>query len=90
MVREIQIDNLMRGILDDFARPAPSQPEVAAFFDAIRADGRSRAAAQRAVLATWAEDMGLPVDVRQYAPPQQLVGLPAFYAAGPCVWKTIV
>ncbi|WP_159067955.1 hypothetical protein [Trinickia symbiotica] len=74
---KIQIDNLVRGILHDLSRPAPSQRELAAFFQAIGADGRSRAAAQRAVLASWAEDMGLPADVRQYVH-QQIDALPAF------------
>ncbi len=74
---KIQIDNLVRGILYDLAQPAPSQLELAAFFEAIRAEGHSRAAAQRAVLATWAKDGGLPANVRQYAH-QQLDALPAF------------
>ncbi|WP_176317908.1 hypothetical protein [Burkholderia vietnamiensis] len=74
---KFQIDNLVRSILHDLAQPAPSQPELAAFFEAIGADGCSRAAAQRDVLATWAEDMCLPTDVRQYAQ-RQLAALPAF------------
>ena len=74
---KIQIDDLVRGILHDLAQPAPSHPEVAAFFEAIGADGRSRAAAQRAVLVRWAQDMGLPADARQYAH-RQLDALPDF------------
>ncbi|MBR8029929.1 hypothetical protein KDX27_39205 [Burkholderia cenocepacia] len=74
---KIKIDNLVRSILQDLAQPLPSQPELAAFFEAIGADGCSRATAQRDVLATWAEDACLPAPIRQYVQ-QQLDALPAF------------
>lgn len=72
-----QIDNLARGILHDLAQPSPAAPELAAFFQAIGADGFSKAVAQRAILARWAEDVTLTPDVRDYAR-QQLATLPDF------------
>ena len=72
-----QIDNLARGILHDLAQPSPAVPELAAFFQAIGADGFSKAVAQRAILARWAEDVTLTPDVRHYAQ-QQLATLPDF------------
>lgn len=72
-----QIDNLVRGILHDLAQPSPAVPELAAFFQAIGADGFSKAVAQRAILGRWAEDVTLPPDVCDYVQ-QQLDTLPAF------------
>ncbi len=72
-----KIDNLVRGIQHDLAQPSPTVPEVAAFFQAIGADGFSKAVAQRAILASWAADVTLTADVRDYAQ-QQLNALPAF------------
>jgi hypothetical protein len=40
-----QIDNLVRGIRHDLAQPSPAVPELAAFFQAIGADGLSKAVA---------------------------------------------
>ena len=67
----------MRGIQHDLAQPSPAVPELAAIFQAIGADGFSKAVAQRAVLSRWAKDVTLPLDVRDYAQPQ-LDALPAF------------
>ena len=72
-----QIDNLVRGIRHDLAQPSPSVPELAAFFQAIGADGLSTATEQRAILGRWAEDVTLTSDVRDYAQ-QQLATLPDF------------
>lgn len=72
-----QIDNLVRGIRHDLAQQSPAVPEMAAFFQAIGADGPSRAAEKRAILGRWAEDVTLPLDDRTYAQ-QQLATLPAF------------
>ncbi len=72
-----QIDNLVRGIQHDLAQPSPTVPEVATFFQAIGADGFSKAVAQRAILARWAEDVTLTADVRDYAQ-QQFATLPDF------------
>lgn len=72
-----QIDNLVRGIQHGLAQSSPTVPEVAAFFQAIGADGFSKAVAQRTILASWAEDVTLTADVRDYAQ-QQLKALPAF------------
>ncbi|NKF94885.1 hypothetical protein GO290_01953 [Ralstonia solanacearum] len=72
-----QIDNLVRGIQHDLAQPSPTVPELAAFFQAIGADGFSKAVEQRAILARWAKDMSLLPGVRDYAR-QQLDSLPAF------------
>lgn len=58
-----QIDQLVRGIIDDLAQPSPSVPEVAIFFQAIGADGPSRAAAKRLIPLSWASDVTLPPDV---------------------------
>ena len=72
-----QIDNLVRGIQHDLAQPSPAVPELAAFFQAIGADGFSKAVAQRAILVRWSEDVTLTPDVRDYAQ-QQLATLPDF------------
>lgn len=72
-----QIDRLVQGIIQDLASPPPSRPEVAQFFELIGADGRSKARAQRDVLARWAEDCTLGDDERLYAA-KQLEGLSAF------------
>lgn len=72
-----QIDNLVRDIRHALAQPSPAVPEVAAFVQAIGADGPSRATEMRAILGRWAEDVTLPQDVRAYAQ-QQLATLPAF------------
>ena len=72
-----QIDNLVRGIRQDLSQPSPAIPELATFFQAIGADGISKAAAQRAVLRRWAKDLTLPLDMRDYAQ-QQLDALPTF------------
>ena len=61
-----QIDNLVRGIRHDLAQPSPAVPELAAFFQAIGADGLSKATEQRAILGRWAEDVTLTSDVRDY------------------------
>lgn len=72
-----QIDNLVRSIQQDLIQPAPSVPELAGFFEAVGADGRSLAVAKRAILARWAEDGNFSHSVRQYAK-RQLDALPAF------------
>ncbi len=72
-----QIDNLVRGIRQDLSQPSPAIPELATFFQAIGADGISKAVAQRAVLRRWAKDLTLPLDMRDYAQ-QQLDALPTF------------
>ena len=72
-----QIDNLVRGIRHDLAQPSPVVPELAAFFQAIGADGLSKAREQLAILRRWAEDATLPPDVRDYAQ-QKLTTIPDF------------
>lgn len=72
-----QIDNLVRGIQHDLVQASPTVPEVAAFFQAIGADGFSKAVAQRAILARWAEDVALTADVCNYVK-QQFATLPDF------------
>jgi hypothetical protein len=42
-----QIDQFVRGIMDDLAQPSPSVPEVAVFFQTIGADCPSKAVAKR-------------------------------------------
>ena len=74
---KIQIDNLVRGIQHDLAQPNHPVPELAAFFQAIGADGFSKAVAQRAILCRWALDMTNLPDVRDYAQLQH-DALPAF------------
>lgn len=71
------IDNLVRSIRHDLAQPSPAFPELAAFFQAIGADGPSKATAQRAILKRWADDGTLSHDERDYAQ-QQLATLPVF------------
>ncbi len=72
-----QIDNLVRGIQHDLAQPSRAVPELAAFFQAMGADGFSKAVTQRAILARWAEDVTLTTDVRNYAQ-QQFATIPDF------------
>ena len=72
-----QIDDLVRSIRNDLAQPDPALPELAAFFQAIGADGTSKSIAQRAILERWAEDGTLSTDERDYAL-QQLATLPTF------------
>lgn len=72
-----QIDNLVRGILHDLAQPSSGVPEVDVYFKSIGADGLSKAVEQRAILASWIEDMSFALDVRQYAQ-EQLDALPCF------------
>lgn len=72
-----QIDNLVRGILYDLAQPSHAVPELAAYFQAIGADGLSKAVAQRAIICRLASDMTISKDVQDYAQ-LQLDSLPAF------------
>lgn len=74
---EIQIDNLVRSIVHNLAQPEPIQPEVAAFFVAIGADGRAQAVAKRNVLESYAGDLNLSSEIRRYAQ-NSLDSLPEF------------
>lgn len=74
---QTQIDNLVRGIEHDLAQPCHSVPDLVAFFQAIGADGFSKAVSQRAILCRWAANMTILPDVRDYAQ-LQLDALPTF------------
>lgn len=71
-----QIDKLVQGIYYDLARPSPAIPELAAYLQFISADSFSRAVKQRAILASWAEELP-DAEIREYAR-QQLEALLVF------------
>ncbi len=77
VMNTIEIDNLVRKILQNLRQPSTCTPEVSAFIQSIGADGRSMAILLRTILANWAEDATMSLDVRDYAQ-QQLAALPDF------------
>ncbi|WP_155831783.1 hypothetical protein [Hylemonella gracilis] len=63
-----QIDALVRSIRHALEQSPPTVPEVAALLQATGMDGPSRAGAQLAVLARWADDPDF--EEREYAQQQ--------------------
>lgn len=72
-----KIDDLVRNLLTDLDRPSPANPQLAGVVASLGLDGPSMAAAQRAILASWAKDVMLLAEHRVYAG-QQLDALPSF------------